>query len=302
MIGVHLWQKLAYNLDLNYQWRELTPEEAVEQLEAGAIDVALLTATAPRSDRVDFTQTYFFATLGIATQTQQRLWNIVSAILSPQFLRICFWLSIIFVFIGLFVWLFEHRSNADMFRKSPIKGIWDGFWWAGVTMTTIGYGDKAPKTVAGRILAMLWMLVAMGLTASLTASITSVLVLDQGVQALRVQQLASMQVGSIANTTVASYLKQEQVEFQPFQTPKAGLDAVDAGNIDAFVYSTAALQTLNQEDFQQRLRIEDTGIQVSPYAFAIRQNSPLRQVLNQQILQELSEPSWQATLERYLPE
>lgn len=300
-IGVQLWREVAYELDLDYEWQEVQPNSAIAQLESGNLDIALVTATAPREQQVDFTQSYFAATLGIATQRRQQVWNVVKAVLSPQFLRICLWLSLILVVVGLICWFFERRSNEDMFHKSPRKGIWDGFWWAGVTMTTIGYGDKAPKTVGGRILALLWMLVAMGITASLTASITSVLVLDQGIQPLRVQQLQNMQVGSIANTSVAGYLEQEQIQFQTFSTPKAGLTAVSEGQVDAFVYSTAPLRTLNQDDFQQRLQIDDTGIQVSQYAFALPNNSTLREPLNQQILQELSEPSWQTMLQRYLP-
>ena len=83
-------------------------------------------------------------------------------------------------------------------------------------MTTIGYGDKAPKTTGGRLLALLWMLIAMGITASLTARITSILVLDQGIQPLQVQQLKTMAIGSLANTTAANYLQQEQLNFQTF--------------------------------------------------------------------------------------
>lgn len=300
-IGVQLWRELAYELDLDYEWQEVQPNAAIAQLESGSLDVVLTTATAPREQQVDFTQSYFATTLGIATQRRQQVWNVVKAVLSPQFLRICLWLSLILVIVGLICWFFERRSNEDMFHKSPRKGIWDGFWWAGVTMTTIGYGDKAPKTVGGRILALVWMLVAMGITASLTASITSVLVLDQGIQPLRVQQLKTMQVGSIANTAAANYLEQEQIQFQAVSTPEAGLSAVDEGQIDAFVYSTTPLRTLNQDDFQQRLQIDDTGIQVSQYTFALPDNSPLREPLNRQILQELSEPGWQAMLQRYLP-
>lgn len=301
-IGVHLWREVAHELDLDYEWREVQPNAAIAQLKTGDLDVALVTATAPREQQVDFTQSYFAATLGIATLRQQQVWNVVKAILSPRFLRICLWLSLVLMVVGFMCWLLEHRSNEEMFNQSPGQGVWDGFWWAGVTMTTIGYGDKAPKTVAGRILALLWMLVAMGLTASLTASITSVLVLDQGLQPLQVQQLQTKQVGSVANTTAANYLQQEQIQFQSFSNPKAGLTAVDEGRIDAFVYGTASLRTLNQDQFQSRLRINDTGIQVSQYTFALPVNSPLRKALNQQILQEISESDWQSMLQRYLPE
>jgi len=301
-IGVQLWREIAHELDLDYEWREVQPNQAIAQLEAGDLDIALVTATAPREQQVDFTQSYFATTLGIANQRQQRVWNILTAVLSPQFLRICLGLSLLLLVVGIICWLFERRTNEEMFHKAPRKGIWDGFWWAGVTMTTIGYGDKAPKTVGGRILALLWMLVAMGLTASLTASITSVLVLDQGIQPLRVQQLQTMQVGSVADTVAAGYLRQEQIQFETFPDPKAGMTAVDEGRIDAFVYSTTPLRTLNQDSFQKRLRIEDTGIQASQHSFALPENSPLQEPLNQQILVELSEPNWQSMLQRYLPD
>ena len=39
---------------------------------------------------------------------------------------------------------------------------WDGIWWAMTTMTTVGYGDIYPQTDAGRVLAILVMVVGIG--------------------------------------------------------------------------------------------------------------------------------------------
>jgi voltage-gated potassium channel len=50
---------------------------------------------------------------------------------------------------------------------------WDGMWWAVVTVTTVGYGDVYPKSVEGRIIAMVVMLFGIGFLSVLTAAIAS---------------------------------------------------------------------------------------------------------------------------------
>jgi len=52
-------------------------------------------------------------------------------------------------------------------------GFGDGIWWAIVTASTVGYGDIAPSTVWGRLIAILLMLSGVGLVSTVAASITS---------------------------------------------------------------------------------------------------------------------------------
>jgi voltage-gated potassium channel len=47
---------------------------------------------------------------------------------------------------------------------------WDGVWWAFSTVTTVGYGDSYPHTEAGRVIAVVVMLVGIGFVAVLTAA------------------------------------------------------------------------------------------------------------------------------------
>ena len=48
---------------------------------------------------------------------------------------------------------------------------WDGVWWAIVTTTTVGYGDIAPGTVTGRLIATVLMLTGIGLASTLSGSV-----------------------------------------------------------------------------------------------------------------------------------
>lgn len=69
--------------------------------------------------------------------------------------------------------LFE--TNA---KGSNIHTYGDSLWWAIVTVTTVGYGDRYPVTLGGRLVAVVLMLVGIGLLGVLTASVASFFVAE----------------------------------------------------------------------------------------------------------------------------
>lgn len=56
---------------------------------------------------------------------------------------------------------------------SNIKTAEDALWWAYVTITTVGYGDKVPVTTEGRFIAAALMTVGVGLFGTFTAYVAS---------------------------------------------------------------------------------------------------------------------------------
>jgi voltage-gated potassium channel len=58
-------------------------------------------------------------------------------------------------------------------KGSNIHNFGDALWWAIVTVTTIGYGDKYPVTAGGRGVAAVLMFVGIGLIGVLTATVAS---------------------------------------------------------------------------------------------------------------------------------
>ncbi len=60
--------------------------------------------------------------------------------------------------------------------RDNFPSIGSGLWWAVQTVTTVGYGDDVPTTVAGRLIATLVMLVGIGFLTVITAAITSTFV------------------------------------------------------------------------------------------------------------------------------
>jgi voltage-gated potassium channel len=60
--------------------------------------------------------------------------------------------------------------------SETFPSIGSGLWWAVQTVTTVGYGDVIPKSLAGRLVAALVMLLGIGFLTVITASITSTFV------------------------------------------------------------------------------------------------------------------------------
>ena len=69
------------------------------------------------------------------------------------------------------VLLFEEKAKTGNIHSYP-----DALWWAIVTVTTVGYGDRYPVTEGGRVVAAVLMLVGIGLIGVLTATVASVFI------------------------------------------------------------------------------------------------------------------------------
>jgi len=54
-----------------------------------------------------------------------------------------------------------------------IESVWDGIWWAWVTVATVGYGDIVPQSVAGKLFGALVILFGVGFFSLLTASFSA---------------------------------------------------------------------------------------------------------------------------------
>jgi len=79
---------------------------------------------------------------------------------------------LIIVFIGgALVFAAEVKKNHSMF-----SGFFDAFWWAIVTITTVGYGDRYPVTTTGRVLALFLMFMGVVTTSILSGTIASIFV------------------------------------------------------------------------------------------------------------------------------
>lgn len=74
----------------------------------------------------------------------------------------------VFFLLGLFIFIFEGESNSDF------RTIADGFWWAVITLSTTGYGDKVPVTLWGRILTTLTILFGVSMIGVLSGTIASI--------------------------------------------------------------------------------------------------------------------------------
>ncbi|GGW73310.1 transporter substrate-binding domain-containing protein [Alteromonas halophila] len=303
-ISIELWRRIADDAGLEYQFTESELDSLIADTEGGQLDasVAALTVNAEREARIDFSHPFYTTGLAIAVPSRQdKLTAAISGFFSWEFFVALSGLCLLLFAVGALLWVFERKRNAEMFGGTPAKGLGSSFWWAAVTMTTVGYGDKAPVTLGGRIIGFIWMFAAIIIISSFTAAIATSLTVSQlETDVQGVDDLPDVRVATLANSASAIFLDKEDISYNKVSSVSEGLKQLKKGKLDAFVYDKPIMQFYIKRDFDDDVEVLPEIIERQDYAIALPENSPLRERINTSLLRVIERDDWEEVLNEYL--
>lgn len=305
-LTVHLWEHIASEMDLDYRLEETSIQNMID----GTADstyfasASALTITADREEIVDFTHPYIVTGLGIAVSYKPAgPLQAFKAIFSAEFLWVVTLLIGLLLFWGLLVWIFERHENRNEFGGTTAEGIGSGFWWAAVTMTTVGYGDKSPRSLGGRIVGFIWMFAAIILISFFTASIASSLTVTQlDSRVSGPEDLPNVRVGALQNSATLTFLGVQSINATSYNSIDAGLRAVENEEIDAFVHDAPIVSYYTNRDYKNRVRVLPNTFNDQYYGIALPLNNAYRNEINQIMLNYIKSDEWSNLVDEYLGE
>jgi polar amino acid transport system substrate-binding protein len=304
-INVDLWKEIAKELNVQYQFQEMEIDALLAGAADGSIDVVVgpLAITLEREKIVDFSVAFYTSGLGIAVpkQSESDRWlSVVRAFFSIGFLQILAAILFLLLISGHMVWKLECKRNPKQFGGNRWSGIGTGLWWSIVTVTGVGYGDKVPITLGGRIIAIIWMFSSFALFSGLTASVTARLATSHFEQIRNQGDLQHHQVATVEGSASEEYLRKNRIRLKTFPSAAAAIYAVSLGKVDAFLYSEATLRYIVNHENQGAVEILPEILESRHFAFALPQDSPLREPLNRAVLKVTAQPLWRDIQYRYL--
>jgi ABC-type amino acid transport substrate-binding protein len=303
-ISIYLWRVLAKELDYEYQFVEYNLEDLLYNVKEGNLDagIAAITISKEREEYFDFSLPYFTTGFSIATPKEERSsLDVIKRFFSLQFFKAVGALVILLVVIGVLLWLVERKKNPEQFGGSALHGIGSAFWWSAVTMTTVGYGDKAPVTPLGRVIGFAWMFAGIIIISGFTAAITSALTVDRLETKIQgPDDLHDAKVGTVRGSSSANYLASKEIEYLPYDKIAEVITALNAGELDAVVYDAPILQYLLRQGKHDHLELLPGVFQPFHYGIALPESSFRIEKINVSLLDITTRSEWKKVLFEYL--
>ncbi|NEO58136.1 MAG: transporter substrate-binding domain-containing protein [Okeania sp. SIO3B5] len=292
-ISIDIWQELASLEGLEY---ELSPQDSVrdsiDSITRGELDLVIgpISITSDRLEQVAFTQPYFLANIGLLMSGERpKLWSRVQPFFGLAFISSVSLLVVLLFTVGNLLWLAERRRNTEQFPKDYWHGIGNGMWFALVTLTTVGYGDRAPITKTGRIIAGVWMIITMVTVSSLTAGIATSLTLslsDQTVlQFTAPEDIANSRIAVVRGSTGEKWAQRYGARISQTSTLQEAIDLVRLNEVDGVVFDTPALKYYLHTHPNENLKLSPVSFANESYGFIISPGSSFLEDFNIRILE-----------------
>lgn len=246
-------------------------------------DVAIVTN---RTKIVDFTQPYIESGLVVVAPVKKRNSN-AWAFLRPFSPLMWAVTAMFFLIVGAVVWILEHRIN-DEFRGPPRKQLVTILWFSFSTLF-FSHRENTVSTL-GRLVLIIWLFVVLIINSSYTASLTSILTVQQlsssikGIDSLITSNVQiGFQVGSFAENYLNEELSIAKTRLVALGSPEEYADALKNGTVAAVVDERPYVDLFLSEHCE--FSIIGQEFTRSGWGFAFPRDSPLAIDMSTAILQ-----------------
>lgn len=302
-LSIASWELVNETLDREYEYKTYPSLiRLMEAVENNEVDLSInpVTVTKPRMKRLDFSQPYFISSTGITKKSETMIWSYLANMFSWNFLSAILILLGVILLFGFLVWLFERKKNKEEFG-SGIKGIFQSFWWSAVTMTTVGYGDKSPKTFGGRFVGLIWMFMAIIMISSLTAGIASSLTVQNISDEINtIQDLDNFEVITVSGSSAQELLNQYNIRNEEVANEREGIQKIMDKESALFVYDQPILNyEIDRRKLNDELEVLQKTLKRDYYSYSFPKGSILVNEINPVLIATLKTMEWNNLIENY---
>jgi polar amino acid transport system substrate-binding protein len=277
-LSVEAFEESIADTDMSAEYVEVPFIEFADAFYSEKIDVYIpaVTITNKREQEFDFSFAYYHDELAVSGLEQNSfntyVWNFITTALPA-----ISWMSIALCIIGGLYW-FAEKAQDD--GRRTFREFFDSFYWAMTTAATVGYGDEAPKTVLGRSVAMIWMLLGI---IFFTYTVTNVSNIKE--HTLNVSDLKSISV--VRGTTSEAFAETNKISHIVLYNEDEITDKMVVLH-DKTILESKGLDPVVLDNTDQY------------YGFVFPQGSILREPINQGLLKLLESPRWPLVKSFYL--
>jgi ABC-type amino acid transport substrate-binding protein len=295
--AAELWDQLARETGLEYDITVVnTAQDMIDALKAKSADVGVgaVSVTAKREEVIDFSQPFYESGLqvlvsGSSGSFVDNIFSLLGNLFNLELIGAFLLLMVTMFIISHLVWRYEHKVNGDQWPEDYKAGIWESFWWTLSTLLVGGADNKGPVGVGGRIVAIVWMLLSIVLVSLLTASFTTTLTINTLKGDINGPgDLPGRKVATVKGSTTETWLTAKGAKVVPLATPADCVISLKSGDVEAVVYDAPVLQYEAGKLNDEKLQMVGPVFERQNYAFALQQDSTIRERLNQALL-KLSE-------------
>ncbi|PSS00373.1 Glutamate receptor 3.6 like [Actinidia chinensis var. chinensis] len=270
--------------------------ELVRLITAGVYDAAIgdIAIITERTRMVDFTQPYIESGLVVVAPVKKMMNSNAMSFLRPFSRNMWLVTGAFFLIVGVVVWILEHRMN-DEFRGPPRRQIVTIVWFS--CSTWFNSHRESTISALGRIVLVIWLFVVLIINSSYTASLTSILTVQQlssrvkGIETLRTtNDPIGYQQGSFTGDYLTNEFGIHESRLIPLNSPEDYAEALRKGPKNGGVAAVVDQRAYIELFLSTRCEFSIVGHEFTKngWGFAFPRDSPLAVDMSTAIL-KLSE-------------